>query len=220
MTNADRAWWNWRLFTWWVVVNSAAFIVIPLIGIALQQVASLATQRLAPDHRTIAVLLVAVAGAAVQGIVLGRWQWRLIRLRIPGLARRGWVRATLVPAFAVWLIVIGPEAVDVMAKGGNTLAVFRNGFVQALVLGPLIGLSQATALRGHTSRWAWWLAANVTAYLSGALLHLVGIGLQDQLTLPQRTPDFFPVPAFAVHGTWMLWITAPSATVHDGRPDP
>ena len=128
--------------------------------------------------------------------------------------------ATLVPAFAVWLLVIAPQAADVLAKGGNTLIVFREGFIQALVLGPLIGLSQAAALRGHTSRWAWWFAANVTTYLGGAALHELGALLKHAWSLPEPTTTFFPVVAFAIHGAWMLWVTAPQAVSRPTAPLP
>jgi hypothetical protein len=105
-------------------------------------------------------VLVAIIGAGFHGFVLGRWQWRILVTRIPGLQRRHWVIATLVPALVVWLLAIAPGAVDILAQGGDTLAAFKNGFIQAIVLGPLIGLSQATTLRDHTTRWRWWFAAN------------------------------------------------------------
>jgi hypothetical protein len=160
VTNVDssaRAWWDWHLFGLWVLVNGLAFVVVPLAGVAVQQLASVATRNLVQDHRGLVVLIIAVIGAVLQGLVVGSWQWRLLRRRVPDLRRRRWVMATLVPAFAVWLLVIAPQAADVLARGGMTLILFREGFIQALVLGPLIGLSQAAALRGHSSRWAWWV---------------------------------------------------------------
>jgi hypothetical protein len=165
------------------------------------------------------VLIIAAVGAGTQGIILGRWQWRVLRRRVPGLRRRRWVTATLVPAFFVWLAVISPAAVDILARGGDTLAAFGNAIVQALVLGPLIGLSQAAALRGHTTRWAWWLAANVVTYLSGAGLYLFGSWLQEAWSLPGRIPAFFPVVAIVIHGAFMLWVTDPAVTRH-ARPSP
>jgi magnesium-transporting ATPase (P-type) len=191
MTDAGssaRRWWDWRLFGLWVLVNAVAFAVIPLVGAALEQLASSATKNLVHDHRAIAVLIIAVIGAALQGTLVGRWQWRILRRRVPDLQRRRWVVATLVPVFIVWLLVIGPQAADVLAKGGSTLIIFRNGFIQALVLGPLIGLLQATALRPLTSRWAWWFVADVTTYLSGTLLRQLGVWLQHELSLPAHTP--------------------------------
>lgn len=206
------SWWDWRLFGVWVLVNSIAFLVIPVAGLLLEHVASLATRELVHDHRALAVLIIAVAGAGTQGVILGRWQWRVLRHRVPGLKRHRWVIATLVPAFAVWVLVIAPGAVDMLSRGSDTLTAFLNGFVQALVLGPLIGLSQATALRGLSTRWAWWLAANVVTYLSGSVLHAAAGWIQEWLSLPGRLPGFFPVVAVAIHGVWMLWVTAPAAT--------
>jgi len=207
----SASWWDWRLFGLWVLVNGAAFVVIPVLAILLEHLASAATHDLVHDQRALAVLIIAAVGAGTQGVILGRWQWRLLHRRVPALRRRRWVVATLVPAFFVWLAVISPDAVDILARGGDTLAAFGNGIIQALVLGPLIGLSQATALRGHTSRWAWWLAANVVTYLSGAALYELGSWLQHVLSLPGRIPAFFPVVAIAIHGAFALWVTAPAA---------
>lgn len=212
--SSARVWWDWHLFGLWILVNGLAFIVLPLAGTALEQLASLATKELVQDNRAGAVLIIAVIGASFQGLVVGHWQWRLLRRRVADLRRRRWVMATLVPAFVLWLLAIAPQAADVLAKGGSTLIVFREGFIQALVLGPLIGLSQAAALRGHTSRWAWWFAANVTTYLSGAALHELGVWLKHEWSLPAPTTTFFPLVAFAIHGAWMLWVTAPQAASH------
>ena len=210
--NSAGRWWDWHLFALWVLVNAAAFVVVPLVGVTAEQLASAAAKNLVQQHRVLTVVIIALVGAALQGVVVGRWQWRLLQRRLPGVERRRWVTATVLPAFAVWLLVIAPQAVDLMAKGGgDTLTVFRNGFIQALVLGPLIGLSQAGALRGLTSRWAWWAVGNVTAYLTGTAAHAWGVWLQHQLSLPAQTPAFFPVLAFVVHGVWMLWVTAPQA---------
>ncbi len=218
--SSARGWWDWHLFGLWVLVNGLAFIVVPLAGVAVEQLASTATKNLVQDHRALVVLIIAVIGAALQGLVVGSWQWRLLQRRVPDLKRRRWVTATLVPAFFVWLLAIAPEAADVLAKGGNTLILFREGFIQALVLGPLIGLSQAAALRGHTSRWAWWFAANVTTYLSGAALHEWGVWLKHELSAPEPTTTFFPVVAFAIHGAWMLWVTASPAISRPSAPLP
>ena len=223
MTETDNSagrWWDWHLFGLWVLVNAAAFAVVPLVGVLVEQVASAAATNLVQDHRALTVVIIAVIGAALQGIVVGRWQWRLLQRRLPGLERRRWVTATVAPVFAVWLLAIAPQAVDLLVKGGNTLTVFRNGFIQALVLGPLIGLSQATALRGHTSRWGWWAVGNVTTYLTGAAAHALGVWLQHQLSLPAQTPAFFPVLAFTVHGVWMLWVTAPQVVSPAAPPGP
>ena len=214
------SWWSWRVLTLWVLLNAAAFLVIVVAGaLLLDQLASFGTMRdLAENHRALVVVLIAFVGAAVQGFVLGRWQWQILRFRMPGLPRRKWVMATFVPAVIVWLLAIAPGAVDTLAKGGDTLSAFKNGFIQALVLGPLIGLSQATALRDYTTRWMWWFAANVTTWLVGAVTYEFGKWLLRELSVSTDITPAFPILAFIVHGVWMLWVTAPDATAHVPAP--
>jgi hypothetical protein len=202
----------------WVLVNFAAYVVIIVGGLVLELLASQTTKALAGEHRILAVVLVALIGSAFHGCVLGRWQWRILVTRMPGLGRRVWVMATFVPAFVVWLLAIAPEAVDILAQGGDTLSVFKNGFVQALVLGPLIGLSQATALRDVTTHWKWWFAANASTYLVGAAAYAFGKTLLTGLTLPTSVTPAFPLLGFLLYGLWMLWVTAPEATAAAARP--
>ena len=160
-TPRDRLrWWDGTSLATWIVVNATAYIIIVAGGIVLETIASSFTRRpgrTAPcvgsaRHRR-------TRSGPARCRILGRWQWRLLVTRMPTLTRRQWVTATFAPALIVWLLAIAPEAVDILAQGGDTVAVFKNGFVQALVLGPLIGLSQATALRADTARWMWWLAS-------------------------------------------------------------
>ncbi|MCZ2526922.1 hypothetical protein [Streptomyces sp. HB2AG] len=167
--------------------------------------------------RPVAVLVTAVVGGTLQGVVVGRWQWRILRRRVPELRRRRWVVATLVPALLVWLLVVAPGAADVVAEGGDALGAFRDGFAQAVVLGPLIGVAQAVALRDDTSRWAWWFAANVTTYLAGAAVYASGARLLRALSLPGWIAPYLPVLVFAFHGVWMLWVTAPGAVRRAAR---
>jgi hypothetical protein len=211
--NLVEPWWNWRLLGRWIAVNATAYVVIVVGGVALEQLASGTTKDLADDHRVLAVLVIALLGGGFQGLVQGRWQWRILRRRVPALPRRLWVIATLVPALIVWLLSIAPGAVDTLAMGGDSLSAFKNGFMQALVLGPLIGLSQMTALRDVTTRWRWWFAANITTWLFGAATFELGKWLVRELSLPKDTSLAFPLAAFCIHGIWMLWVTAPVATV-------
>jgi hypothetical protein len=220
MTTTDNGagrWWDWHLFGLWVLVNAAAFAVVPLVGVIVEQLAATAAKNLAQHHRVLTVLIIAVIGAALQGIVVGRWQWRLLQRRLTGLERRRWVTATVIPAFGVWLLAIAPQAVDLMAQGGNTLTVFRNGFIQALGPGPadrpvpvdrVAGSHQPVGVvvrreRDHIPHW-------------GRDARLGCVAAAPAVSTRQ-TPAFFPVLAFVVHGTWMLWVTAPQAA-HPATP--
>ena len=82
---------------------------------------------LATDYRWLAIVIIAVIGAGFQGTVLGRWQWGILHERLPGLVRRAWVKATVVPALLVWLFAIVPQAVDTLSDGGDTVGRSRTG---------------------------------------------------------------------------------------------
>lgn len=212
---ARHPWWDTRLLLRWTAVNAVAYLVIVTAGITLEVAFSGPARSLADVDRALAVLAVAVLGASFHGFVLGRWQWRVLRLRLPDLSRRRWVISTFVPAFAVWLLVFAPQAVDALTAGERTLTIFRDAFVQALVLGPLVGVGQALALRDDTRRWAWWLPANVTTYLLGAGLYVAGRLLLDALPVERDFSTAFPLPTFLFHGVWMLWVTAPASRRSD-----
>ena len=183
-------------------------------GALLLEALTSGVQDLAEDHRALVILIIALVGASIQGLVVGRWQWRILVQRVPDLPRKQWVLATFAPAVIVWLLGIAPGAADTLAGGGDTLPAFKDGFIQALVLGPLIGLSQAKALHGYTTRWMWWFAANVTTWLFGAVMWEFGKWLLRELSVSSDITPAFPVLAFVVHGVWMLWVTAPEAAVH------
>src|SRR4051794_32883542 len=130
-TGERRGWWDLRLLGVWIFVNAAAYIIIVAGGILLQTLASTFTRSLAEQHRVLGVLVIAVLGAGLHGFLLGSWQWRILVTRMPTLTRRQWVTATFAPALIVWLLVIAPDAVDILAQGGDTFPVFKNGFIQA-----------------------------------------------------------------------------------------
>jgi hypothetical protein len=70
--------------------------------------------------------------------------------------------------------------------------VFKNVFVQANVLGPLIGFSEATALRDRTRRWMWWFAANRTTYLLGAAAYDFGKWLLGVFSISRQISPRVP----------------------------
>lgn len=197
----------------WVAANALAYLVVVGGGVALEEWFAGTARSLAGTSRLLAMVAIAVIGASFHGFVLGRWQWLVLRQRLWHLHRRRWTTATFIPALGVWLFVLAPEALDVITSGGDTLRVFRDAFVQALVLGPLIGLAQATALRNDTTRWKWWFVANVTSYLFGAAMYEAGRAILAALSFEPRLSSAFPLLAFIMHGVWMLWVTDPAARI-------
>ena len=78
-------WWNGRLLAVWILVSAAAYVAVVDGGVVLELLASDTTRELAGDHRAVAMLLVVLIGAAFHGFAPGRWQWRLLVTRLPGL---------------------------------------------------------------------------------------------------------------------------------------
>ena len=118
-------WWDTRVLLRWTAVNGAAYLVVVGAGVAVETLFADAARSLADVSRSGAVLVVALLGSSWHGLVLGRWQWRILRHRLPGLDRRRWVLSTFVPAFLVWLLVFAPEAAAALTAGGATVAIFR-----------------------------------------------------------------------------------------------
>ena len=213
-----RSWWEPRLFWEWVGVNTAAYLVIVLGGAIIADLTADLSRGVVTGHRRLAVLVIALGASALYGVVLGRLQWHVLRQRMPDLPLQAWLVATAVPAFIVFSLVIGPEALDKVVAGSDPFNVYKDAFVQALVLGPLIGLSQAKALQGHSLRWKWWFVGNMTSWLFGAATTELATWLLGEVasypgdSVSITVSPAFPVLAFGFHGLWMLWITAPVVT--------
>jgi hypothetical protein len=168
------------------------------------------TSRGASTHLRLTVIAVALGASAIYGLVLGRLRWQVLRQRIPALPMRTWIVATFVPAFVAFALVIGPDALDKVITGSNPFGVFKESLVQVFVLGPLIGIAQASALQGLTTRWKWCFIGNLTSWLFGAMTTEAAKWLLGEVaTYPGDSTSVTVSPAFplltiAFHGLWML----------------
>jgi hypothetical protein len=213
--------WDARLWRRWALSTAAAYTLILAVILVLTSLGLHVTEA-ALDYRFIATLLIATFGALLYGSVLGALQWRVLRERLP-MPQREWVQAGVVPAFVVWIVVVVPAGIAAQSSGDDLRVSYFLAISQALALGPLIGFSQAAALRPYTQRWKWWIAANFVSWLAAqALFYVVslilggfdfahgnGSPLEAYVVLLAATP---------LSGRWMLWVTAPDATVP--VPDP
>jgi hypothetical protein len=220
-TDPDSGW-DARLWRLWALYTALAYTIILVIIWVLTSLGLHVTQ-VALDHKLIGTFLIASFGALLYGAVLGALQWRVLNERLP-IPRREWVRAAVTPALVVWIAVVVPAGIAAESSGHDIRVTYFLAISQALALGPLIGFSQAVALRPYTERWKWWIAANFVSWLVvQALFYLVslifgafdfahgnGSPLEAYLVLIAATP---------LSGRWMLWVTAPDATVPVTEPD-
>jgi hypothetical protein len=193
-----------------VLYNAVAFTII-LATVYLLAGLSLDVTKQAVGH-IVATLLIALAGALLYGVVLGALQWRVLRERIT-IPRRRWIITCVGPGLLAWLLIVLPSVTHAAASGGSVQVAYLTAVSQALALGPLLGLSQAFALRPYTSRWAWWIAANVVSWLvvdaAVYLLSLAFGGLNfvrgDGSSVEVYVMLLLTTP---LTGRWLLWVTA------------
>ncbi len=216
--------WNRRLYWLWIWYNAVAFITVLTIGLLLALLGSDVLHLNLVSRRVVVALLVATLGAALFGGVLGALQWRVVRERVP-IPRKAWITANIGPALLAWLVVIMPAVIDAQDSGENASVVYLLAASQALALGPLLGLSQSLVLRKVTSRWAWWIGANLVSWLLvNAVVYLLSRAFDDlnvltgdgsvievYLTLIATTP---------LTGRMLLWVLAPSALLAPSQPEP
>jgi hypothetical protein len=207
--------WSARLYWLWILYNSVAFVVV-LTAVAVLSWISADVLHLSLTNRSgLVALLVATAGALLFGGVLGALQWQVIRQRVP-VPRKRWIVANVGPSLLGWLFVIMPAVISAQNTGASVSGAYLLAASQTLALGPLLGLSQASVLRGYTRRWAWWIAANIISWLIvDAAFYLLsqwfnpldftrnnGSVAQVYLMLIATTP---------LTGRMLLWVLAPSA---------
>lgn len=214
--------WDARLWRLWALYTALAYTIILAIAYCLTGL-DLHAIRVALDFRLVGTLLIATFGALLYGLVLGPLQWRVLRERLP-IPRRAWVQASVVPALVAWIVVVVPAGIVAESSGDDLRIAYLLAISQALALGPLIGLSQAKALSPYTTRWKWWIVANLVSWLIvNVVFYLVslvlggfdfahgeGSPLEAYLLLIAATP---------LSGRWLLWVTAPGATVSMTEPD-
>ncbi len=208
--------WDAHLWRLWALYTAVAYTIILGVIVILTSLGLHVTE-VALDHRFVGTLLIASFGAVLYGAVLGALQWRVLRERVP-IPRREWVRAAVTPALVVWIVVVVPAGIAAENSGDDIRVSYFLAISQALALGPLIGFSQAVALRPYTERWKWWIAANFVSWLvAQALFYVVslifgafdfahgnGSPLEAYLVLLAATP---------LSGRWMLWVTASDVRV-------
>jgi hypothetical protein len=87
---------------------------------------------------------------------------------------------------------------------------------QALALGPLLGLSQSLVPRTASSRWAWWIGANLASWLvASAVFYLLSrvFGGLNVLTGDGSIAEVYLtlIAATPLTGRMLLRVLAPSA---------
>jgi hypothetical protein len=122
----------------------------------------------------IGIVLVAATGA-IEGTVVGVLQWGVLRGPFPAVARRAWVKATVIGAVIAWFLGSLPSTLIDMASQDATAAsqepsawlVTLLAAGMGLFLGAVLGYPQWRVLR-RVVDGAWiWIPANCLAWALG-----------------------------------------------------
>lgn len=177
---------------------------------------------------------VALAGAVVEGLVVGWAQFSVLRRAIPGFGWQPWVIATSLGALVAWLIGMMPSTFfQAMAAGTEVAAdaapfdpplVLQLGLavVMGAVLGPFLGVPQWLVLRRHLPRAGRWVLANSVAWAAGMPMIFLATGL---IQAGWSTTAILVTVASgclcagfvvgAVHGLWLVRMLSEKAAVSE-----
>lgn len=164
------------------------------IAEAIGMTAAAGAARAADGLGVVAGLSVIVAGGLVEGTALGWAQSHVLARIVPALSRSRYLVATVLVAGLGWAAASAPAAVG----GGSDdtqppLALVLLGAAGiGLVMGPLLGAAQATALRGAVAHPGRWVLANTAAWPVAMVVIFLGA------TTPEAS---WPVWSVLVLGT-------------------
>lgn len=210
----------------WVGANALG----ELLGLGFVFASGFASIHLWGEPRSAPGLLLlggfAIVLGALEGVVVGECQWRVLRRILPSIPRRRWVQATVAGAVLAWLLGMIPSTVGSLV--GETTEtpttepalamVMGLAAAMGLVAGLILAWPQARVLRQETPRARLWLPANAVAWALGMpwIFFLVGATVGEGLTA-QSVALFLAGLAVAgalvgaVHG-WVLvrWVAPTS----------
>ncbi len=140
----------------------AACVLAETIGMTAAAAASV----VGSDLPVAWALAAVVAGGLVEGTALGLLQGRVLRTAFPRLRTSRYAVATVLVAGLGWA---GASAPAVLSGDDGSPApamwlVLLGAAGIGLVMGPVLGLAQAIALRGAVRRPWRWVVANTTAW--------------------------------------------------------
>jgi len=216
---ASSTGWAARLYWQWILYNSAAFVVVLTAVAVLGWIGADMLDVSLASRSWVGALVVATLGALLFGGVLGALQWLVVRQRVP-VPRKRWIVANVGPALVGWLFVILPAVIGAQDSGESVSGAYLLAASQTLALGPLLGLSQASVLREYTSRWAWWIAANIVSWVIVHVLFYVLSWWLDDLDFTRLDGSIVQVYLMLIAttpltGRMLLWVLAPSAVLNN-----
>ena len=216
----ERAAFDRGLYLRWIVANGWGELVGLGATAALLAWAAGAFREPASPLAVLGTALLAIAGGtAFEGVVVGYAQARALRPSVPALGGGQWVAATAIGAAVAWTLGMTWAALAGPPSGAEAPAWLQGPLQYALaaamglVLGPVLALPQARALRRHTRRPALWIPGNAVAWAVGMPIVFVGAGLVPAgaglalwLAVIALTSLAAGLVVGALHGVVLVWL--------------
>lgn len=131
-----------------------------------------------------------VVGGALEGLITASFQYRVIRLRYPGLRYGRWTGYTIIAAIIGWLVGVVPsffiqpeEAINYQSY--SFLIMIGLNCIFGLGLGVLFGFFQWLELRRCTIQGYRWITANALGWMIAIVVIFV------TATIPQPTTSIY-----------------------------
>lgn len=159
----------------WVGANSLAELLGLGATFALDIVIISRIQSIGTVAASLAGIVLIAATGAVEGAVVGLFQWSVLRGPFPTITRRAWVTATIVGAVTAWflgslpstLMDMGSQETGAVAQEPPTWMILLLAAAMGLFLGAVLAFPQWWILRRAVSRAWLWIPANCVAWALG-----------------------------------------------------
>ncbi|TAK38637.1 MAG: hypothetical protein EPO28_10930 [Saprospiraceae bacterium] len=158
----DKYWQKW----------TTACAVGELLGMGAVALIALSYNRWAGEPLTAGSkalnLLVMVFAGAIEGFVLGFWQWRVLRLKFPIIPAKEWIGYTMAVAMLGWflgmlpslLLTLGNAPVPPEEVEPPLVLILAGAMALGLFLGAMFGLFQWFAFHKYARESIQWVTGN------------------------------------------------------------
>jgi hypothetical protein len=208
------------LWVRWVLANAAGELAglgtVALVAWAL--VSAMEGEETLLQHILFALAI--IAAGTFEGVVVGAAQASVLVPRLAGLARREWIRATVLGALVAWVLGMLPstrmaaaaETSGQAPSEPNGATVYALAALLGAVAGLILAFFQWRVLRPHLAGAAGWLVANAAAWALAMPLVFLGADLASrggagpaEAAIAAATLLATGAVAGAVHGLWLVW---------------
>lgn len=137
----------------------------------------------------VSLVLGVIAGASIEGSVVGTLQWLVLRRPLAGLGWLSWAAATAIGAGIAWALGFLPSTIaslltaaeSTQAGGGmalqdvSGLALYGMAAGLGFVAGSILAVAQWWVLRRFVPHASWWILASGGAWALGMVLIFLGM---------------------------------------------